>query len=100
QWPASANNPYVPAGNALTPWSSGMPPTVGPTGPPGGMASAPVISGEPIGGGEYASRGVGGKAGANDGVFWIYGGGLYAWLPKISLPTPLVTTGSPTDAAP
>ncbi len=73
--------------------------------PLSGVPSAAVplgsFEGMPIadaGGAPYG--GYSGRVGANDHLFWVSGNYLIGWIPKMKFPTPLVTTGLTTDAAP
>lgn len=99
QGPASAYNPSVPgsAPNAQpSPASWGYYLTAAPPAPSAvAPAPPPVTFDAPMG---VASSG--GTSGLSGGVGWASAGYLWGWIPKVVLPTPLVTTGSTNDDSP
>lgn len=90
QWPASVTNPPAAAG------ASGIQQTAA---PPSGLAGPPPLAPLAIGDAGVVTDG-GGYGYGGDGMAWLRVGYTVAWLPKIKLPTPLVTTGPADSSAP
>lgn len=88
---------------AATDASSNEPPTAGPGKAPPITSPLPLSYDAPVESMPHVDSVMssgGGGGGGGGGLFWVSGSYVLGWLRPISLPTPLLTTGSINDAAP